>query len=113
MKHSTRTITEVAADFYGVTSAEIISKKRTMPLSAQRQMTMLIIKELTRSPLTEIGRFFSRDHATVIHSIRAAKARMDVYPEARKEYVSLIGLLKAPSLKSLWLEYQLMERVKK
>lgn len=61
-------INEVART-YNVLPADIRGKKRSANVSAARQMTMYIIREVTGMSMEAIGQEFSRDHSTVVYSI--------------------------------------------
>ena len=61
-------INEVART-YNVLPADIRSKKRSANVSAARQMTMYIIREVTGMSMDAIGQEFNRDHSTVVYSI--------------------------------------------
>ncbi|MBI4538525.1 MAG: chromosomal replication initiator protein DnaA [Gemmatimonadetes bacterium] len=64
-------IREAVARRWNVTSAALISQRRTKDLTVPRQIAMYLIKQLLNLPLTDIGhQFGGRDHSTVIHSIR-------------------------------------------
>ena len=61
-------INEVART-YNVLPADIRGKKRNANVSAARQMTMYIIREITGMSMEAIGSEFGRDHSTVVYSI--------------------------------------------
>lgn len=44
-------------------------------ISAVRYMAMALCRELTGASLPEIGRFFGRDHSTVLHGLQTIDAR--------------------------------------
>ena len=76
-------MSEIAARvalIHDLTVVELRSPVRTINISHPRQEAMLIMHEAGYS-MPRIGRFFSRDHTTVLHGIRAAKARMAKAPE--------------------------------
>jgi len=59
------------AQFYGLDRREMTSDRRSREVARPRQVAMYLAKQLTKQPLTEIGRRFGgRDHTTVIHAIR-------------------------------------------
>ena len=62
-------INEVART-YNVMPADIRGKKRNANVSAARQMTMYIIREVTGMSMEAIGQEFQRDHSTVVYSIK-------------------------------------------
>lgn len=76
-------MSEIAARvalIHDLTVVELRSPVRTINISHPRQEAMLIMHEAGYS-MPRIGRFFRRDHTTVLHGIRAAKARMAKAPE--------------------------------
>ncbi len=71
------TIRDRVATHWGVTAAELASKRRTKELTVPRQVAMYLIRELLDLPLVEIGKVFGgRDHSTVIHSIQKVERDM-------------------------------------
>lgn len=62
-------LNEVARTF-NVMPADIRGKKRSANVSAARQMTMYIIREVTGLSMDAIGKEFDRDHSTVVYSVK-------------------------------------------
>ncbi len=62
-------VTEVART-YGADSADIYSRKQNAQTTEMRQMAMYIVREMTGLSTEIIGREFSRDHSTVVYSLR-------------------------------------------
>ena len=62
------TIVHVAATHYGITREQLKGKRRTNSVALPRQMAMYLMRRMTTLSLSEIGRFFDRDHTTVIHA---------------------------------------------
>ncbi|MBR1780257.1 MAG: chromosomal replication initiator protein DnaA, partial [Oscillospiraceae bacterium] len=54
---------------YGIDVSDILSTSRTKEITLARQVAMYVIRQLTKLSLPEIGKIFSRDHTTVIHSL--------------------------------------------
>ncbi len=61
-------IVEVVAAHYGITREQLKSKRRTNSVALPRQVAMYLMRRQTTLSLAEIGRFFDRDHTTVIHA---------------------------------------------
>jgi chromosomal replication initiator protein len=61
-------IVHVAATHYGITRDQLKGKRRTNSVALPRQMAMYLMRRMTTLSLSEIGRFFDRDHTTVIHA---------------------------------------------
>jgi len=68
-------INEVART-YNVIPADIRGKKRNANVSSARQMAMYIIREVTGMSMEAIGQEFSRDHSTVVYSIKTMETNV-------------------------------------
>ena len=61
-------IQETVADFYKISVEEILSKRRTKPLTTYRHIAMYLCRKLLEDSLEEIGeKFGGRDHSTVMN----------------------------------------------
>ena len=79
-----RIISEVART-YGVTAADIRSKKRSATISSARQMSAYIIKEITQISLTSIGEELgNRDHSTIVYATQQVELKMEKDPRYRE-----------------------------
>ena len=77
-------IRQKTAQAWGVTVENLVSKRRTKPLTVPRQVAMYLIKTTLDLPYTEIGALFGgRDHSTVIHSVNKVEADMASNPQFR------------------------------
>ena len=70
-------IIDGVSNTFGVTSSDIRSDKRQAEITQARQAAMYIIKEITDLTLKDIGGYFGKNHATVVHSVRQCKEKMD------------------------------------
>jgi len=61
-------IVHIVAQHYGITREQLKGKRRTASVALPRQMAMFLMRRQTTLSLSEIGRFFDRDHTTVIHA---------------------------------------------
>ena len=63
-------IQKTVASHFGVTTADICSKRRTQSVVRPRHVAMYLAKVMTTRSLPDIGRRFGgRDHSTVIHAV--------------------------------------------
>ena len=70
-------ILEVVSDHFGISTADIISKKKDAEIVYPRQIVMYLAKELTQTPLKNIGQFLGgRDHTTVLYGKRKIEEQM-------------------------------------
>ena len=70
-------ILEVVSDHFGIKTADIISKKKDAEIVFPRQIVMYLAKELTQTPLKNIGQFLGgRDHSTVLYGKRKIEEQL-------------------------------------
>ena len=63
-------IIDVVAEHFGISSADIVSKRRNSEFVLPRQICMYLCRELTTESLQNIGKALNKkDHTTVIHGI--------------------------------------------
>lgn len=71
-------IQKVVATHFGITTADICSKRRTQAVVRPRHIAMYLAKTLTTRSLPDIGRRFGgRDHSTVIHAVSKVTGMID------------------------------------
>jgi chromosomal replication initiator protein len=71
-------IQKSVATHFGVTPADICSKRRTQSVVRPRHVAMYLAKTMTTRSLPDIGRRFGgRDHSTVIHAVNKVTAMID------------------------------------
>lgn len=73
------TIAQIAAevaDKHRISLFDIRSHRRSQPLVRARQEAMYRCRMETSKSYPQIGRFFKRDHTTVIHAVEAHQQRM-------------------------------------
>jgi chromosomal replication initiator protein len=67
---SAKKIIEVVADFYNVSTEDLLKQSRKKEYVNPRQIAMYIIRRELETSLPSIGEFFGgRDHTTVIHAV--------------------------------------------
>lgn len=72
-----RIISEVGRT-YGVSPADIRSKKRAAQISLARQVSIYVVREITQMSLASIGEEFGgRDHATIVYAIQQVEKNMN------------------------------------
>lgn len=76
-----------------VSTEDLLSRKRTANVAFARQTCMYLGRVLTKHSLVEIGRFFERDHGTVIHAVRKVEQEMEKNMEVRRMINSLVTRL--------------------
>lgn len=56
--------------YFNLSENSLISKNRSKEYAVPRQYAMYIVRELTKSSCSQIGRDFQKDHTTVMHNIK-------------------------------------------
>lgn len=73
-KTTPQTIIKSVADFYGITTVDLVKRSRKKEVVRPRQMTMFLLREETKASFPEIGqKLGGRDHSTVIHAYEKIK----------------------------------------
>lgn len=69
LKPTSDLILKEVSKYYSITTEQITSTNRSKEMVQPRQVAMYLVRNLTNYSLPEIGKVFSRDHTTVMHSI--------------------------------------------
>lgn len=85
-------IARVVANYYEITYEELFTGSRKRMYVKPRQMCFVIMRE-RGYVLQRIGKFFKKDHVSVMHGIKTVNEEIKLYPEERKIYESIIKSL--------------------
>lgn len=66
-------IVEIVCDFYNIYPKKIFNLNRKREIAKCRQISMYLARHFTSYSLSEIGAYFDREHATVLHAIKAVE----------------------------------------
>ena len=67
-KITVESITDIVAEHFGITAADIISSKKSRNIAHPRQICMYLCRELVNTSLKDIGqKLGKRDHSTILH----------------------------------------------
>jgi chromosomal replication initiator protein len=70
-------IAERIAVHFGIPVSDILGKSQTHECVLPRQLTMYLSRQFLKLPYSALGKFFSRDHSTVISSIKLIQKKID------------------------------------
>jgi len=70
-------IIHAIANYYGITTEDILGKAQTQECVLPRQIAMFFCRQELQLPFQKIGRLFTRDHSTVITSIKAIQKKIE------------------------------------
>jgi len=88
-------IQRVVAGFFSIGTNEIRSRKRTKKIVYPRQVAMYLSRELTKSPLKEVGGLFGgRDHTTVMHACEKIEEDIKKNPHIKGMVANIISKIK-------------------
>lgn len=82
-------IARQTAIVYGVSLRRMQSEERTHAVAEARQIAFYVIWRRTGSSLPEIGRFFNRDHTTVLHGVK----KISDLVATRREIAAIVDAL--------------------
>ncbi len=84
-------IIEYIAKEFELQPGVLKSKNRKEEVVTARDVAMYVIKEVTDLTLAQIGKYFDRNHSSVLQAIREAENKMEEYPNAKAIAVKAIG----------------------
>ena len=87
---TTQLILQEVAKFYGISADKLSSSNRSKETVLPRQVAMYLVRQELRYSLPEIGKIFSKDHTTVLHSIN----KIENYLATSDEMGQVIDTLK-------------------
>lgn len=70
-------IVKAVADHFGILPEDILGKSQTRESTLGRQLSMELARELLKLPYMQIGSIFSRDHSTVMTSIKQIEKKLN------------------------------------
>lgn len=71
------TVVRYVCKYFGVEEAQLMGLQRSRNISEPRQIAMYLVREITNMGLTEMGKYFNRNHGTVHQSIKKVQELLD------------------------------------
>ena len=87
-------ILKVTEDFFKISHADIVGKKRTRNITHARQTAIYLCRQLLDIPYGDIGKKFNRDHSTIMYSVGNIEAKMKENRVAREEMEALRQIIR-------------------
>lgn len=82
---NTEYVLSIVANYFNITSDEILSSKRTQEISYARQIAMYLLREFTNLSLPKIGQELGgRNHATIVSGINKIKDCLEKDEDTKK-----------------------------
>lgn len=89
-------IQRCVAEYYKITLADLLGKKRPASIAYPRQVAMYLSRLLTSHSLQRIGsEFGGRDHGTVIHACKTVENTIEQDPKAKRDISQIQSSLEA------------------
>jgi chromosomal replication initiator protein len=70
-------IIQAVAEQYGIRTEDILGKAQTRECALPRQLAMHLCRDQLKMPFMKIGDLFSRDHSTVMSSVKSIQKSLD------------------------------------
>ena len=83
----------VACDFFKKNKSDLLAQVRFADVVKVRQIVMFAAVTQYEVSLAEVGRYFSKDHATVIHSVKAVRDQIEFnekYAQEVQDYLTAL-----------------------
>ena len=87
-------IMEIVANYYDLSVVDIRGKKRTQSIAIARQIAMYLSTQYTRSSTNQIGKYFNKKHATIIHAAKKIKKCMNDDKKLKSEVINIENRIK-------------------
>ena len=71
---------EVSA-YYNVDAEKVKGKARSKDVAFPRQMAMYMMRQLSQMSMPDIGKFFDRDHTTVLYGLERVETSLREDPQ--------------------------------
>ncbi|MFA6915889.1 MAG: DnaA/Hda family protein [Parachlamydiales bacterium] len=79
------------AEHFGIKSEDILGKSQSRECSFPRQLAAFLCRDILKMPFKKIGDLFSRDHSTIMSSVRQIQKQLD---ENQKDILSAYKSIK-------------------
>lgn len=70
-------ILQAVSEFFGIRSEDLMGKAQTRDCVLPRQLAMYLCRNRLKMPFLKIGEFFSKDHSTVMSSVKVIQKGLD------------------------------------
>lgn len=90
VKPNIRTMTNLAARYFGVKVPELLGPTRRRTVVTARNLVIYMARQLGQISLEQLGKHFGgRDHTTVLHGYRVIEERLQTDPQLRQAHDEL------------------------
>jgi chromosomal replication initiator protein len=94
---SPKFIQDIVAGQYGLARAQLLGRRRLPHIVLARHIATLLCLEMLRgASLPQVGRWFHRDHTSVLHARDAMRRKIAVDPEFARQVEELRQISRLP-----------------
>ena len=88
-------IIQAVAEHYGIRPEDILGKSQKRECAFPRQIAMHLCREKLKMPFMKIGDLFSRDHSTVMASVRQIQESLETKPDLAGDWHTILKKLQS------------------
>ncbi len=85
-------VVKTLSEHFGIKPEDLLGKSQMREYALARQIAMYLCREALKMPFQSIGKFFGRDHSTVMSSVKQIQQKLD---EKNAEIQEAVDSLKA------------------
>lgn len=86
-------VVEMVCEITRLSRPELFSENRQRHLVDGRRLAYALVRELFGTPYTVIGKYFSKNHASIIHALKTHKHLLDYDIVYRGRYTKIFRLM--------------------
>ena len=93
-------VIQTVAQYFEIKGSDIIGKERTANIVIPRQIAMFLCRCLTSLSISELGAYFGRNSATVLHAVQKVEKEIDRDEKVKQTVGRLKRLLQVKTTQS-------------
>ena len=93
VNHQMSYITKLVCEITHLSEQELRSKSRQRYIVDARRLCYCLIRQLFQTPFEKIGKFYEKNHASIIHSIKIHHQLLEFDEIYRERYIKIFRLI--------------------
>jgi chromosomal replication initiator protein len=87
-------VVKMVATHFGIKKEDVLGKAQSKEIALPRKIAMYVCREVLKMPFQAIGKFFDRDHSTVMSSVKQMQGQLDAKNEEILEATAIASRVK-------------------
>lgn len=87
-------VVKIVASHYGIKTDDLTGKAQSREIALPRKIAMYVCREILKMPFQAIGKYFDRDHSTVMSSVKMIQKEIDEKNEEILEATTVASKVK-------------------